>query len=60
MVGKWGWVSLPEEAGSTRDCSGEAEFYRRDGYVLTGQSSSRWWIEGDVLVRQRVTHVIPA
>ena len=54
MVGKWGWVSLSEEAKLAGDCSPEAEFYRDDGYVVSGQSNARWWIEGDALVREQI------
>ena len=50
MVGKWGWVSLSEEEKLAGDCSPEAEFFRRDGYVVNGESTARWRIEGDTLV----------
>jgi hypothetical protein len=54
MVGMWGWVSSSAEAQSAGDCSQEVEFYRRDGYVVDGQSTARWWIEGDTLVREQI------
>ena len=54
MIGKWGWVSPSEQAQLAGDCSPEVEFYRRDGYVVDGQSTARWWIEGDTLVREQI------
>ena len=54
MIGKWGWVSLSEQTRLAGDCSPEVEFYRRDGYVVDGQSTERWWIEGDTFVRQQI------
>lgn len=54
MAGNWGWVSVSEEARLADDCSEESEFYRRDGYVVDGQSTARWWIEGDTLVRVQI------
>ena len=54
MVGKWGWVSASEETRLAGGCSEETEFYRRDGYVVDGQSTARWWIEGDTLVRVQI------
>jgi len=49
MIGQWAWVSSPE---NVRDgnCP-ESEFYGRNGYVTDGEDVSRWWIEGDYLVR---------
>jgi hypothetical protein len=54
MIGKWGWVSPSEQSRLAGDCSPEVEFYRRDGYVVDGQSTARWWIEGDTLVREYI------
>ena len=52
MIGQWAWVS-PTEALRRGDCP-ESEFYGRNGYVTDGESVSRWWIEGDYLVRVTV------
>ncbi len=49
MVGQWAWVS-PTEKLRPGDCP-ESEFYGRNGYVIDGESVSRWWIEDDYLVR---------
>jgi hypothetical protein len=49
MIGQWAWVD-PKEALDRGDCP-ESKFYGRNGYVTTGESVSRWWIEGDYLVR---------
>lgn len=54
MVGTWGWVSVSPEGQSAGACSAEIEFYRSDGYVVDGQSTARWWIEGDTLVREQI------
>jgi hypothetical protein len=52
MIGQWAWVS-PTEALRRGDCP-ESEFYGRNGYVTDGERVSRWWIEGDYLVRVTV------
>ena len=52
MVGEWGWESASEQPRSVGGCSPENEFYRSDGYVVDGDSTARWWIEGDTLVRK--------
>ena len=52
MIGQWAWVS-PAETIRSGDCP-ESEFYGRNGYVTDGESVSRWWIEGDYLVRVTV------
>ena len=52
MIGQWAWVS-PTEALRRGYCP-ESEFYGRNGYVTDGESVSRWWIEGDYLVRVTV------
>ena len=51
MVGKWAWLSLDEKNGWEGNCDADVEFYRRDGYVVDGQSSARWRIEGNTLGR---------
>lgn len=52
MIGQWAWVS-PTQTLRSGDCP-ESEFYGRNGYVTDGESISRWWIEGDYLVRVTV------
>jgi hypothetical protein len=52
MFGHWAWVS-PKEALRRGDCP-ESEFYGGNGYVVDGESVSRWWIEGVNLVRVTV------
>jgi len=52
MIGQWAWVS-PTTPLRRGDCP-ESEYYGRNGYVTDGESVSRWWIEGDYLVRVTV------
>jgi hypothetical protein len=52
MIGQWAWVSSTETV-RRGDCP-ESEFYGRNGYVTDGQNVSRWWIDGDYLVRVTV------
>ena len=52
MVGHWAWVSPPETLRHG-DCP-ETELYGRNGYVVNGESVSRWWVEGVYLVRVTV------
>lgn len=54
MVGEWGWVSSSEQPKLNGECAPENEYYRRDGYVLNGQETARWRIEGDTLVRLQI------
>ena len=52
MIGQWAWGSSPESL--RRGGCPESEFYGRNGYVTDGENVSRWWIEGDYLVRVKV------
>ena len=52
MVGQWAWIS-PTETLQRGHCP-ESEFYGRNGYVTNAEEVSRWWIEGDFLVRVTV------
>lgn len=52
MVGQWAWVS-PAEPLARGDCP-ESETYGGNGVVTDGEDVSRWWLEGEVLVRVTV------
>lgn len=51
MIGRWAWVSPSE--GLRRGGCPESELYRASGYLISDELS-RWWIEGDYLVRVTV------
>ena len=52
MVGQWAWLGLSQGL-QPGECP-ESEFYGRNGYVIDGDSVSRWWIEDSYLVRVTV------
>lgn len=55
MIGQWAWLELSQDL-QPGECP-ESEYYGRNGYVTDGNSISRWWIDGDVLVRETLVTV---